>query len=55
MGWTRTRKTFAFAMEMMCLGLFGWAVVWPLASPIARGELARECKPVLEVLASWTP
>ena len=50
-GWTR--KTFAMAMHISCLGLFGLIVVWPLASPIASGELAREFKPVLEVLAAW--
>lgn len=52
-GWTR--KTFALAMHLTCLGLFGWMVVWPVASPIARGELAREFKPVLEALGSWAP
>ena len=52
-GWTR--KTFAIAVHMACLGLFGLIVVWPVASPIARGELAREFKPVLEALGSWTP
>jgi hypothetical protein len=48
-GWTR--KTLALAMHMACLGLFGLIVVWPVASPLARGELAREFQPVLEVLA----
>jgi hypothetical protein len=51
-GWTR--KTLAIAMHITCLGLFGLTVVWPVASPIASGELAREFKPVLEVLAAWT-
>lgn len=52
-GWTR--KTFAMTMHITCLGLFGLTVVWPLASPIASGELAREFKPVLQALASWLP
>ena len=50
-----TRKTLALAMHMACLGLFGLIVVWPVASPLARGELAREFKPVLEVLAGLAP
>lgn len=50
-GWTR--KTLALAMHLACLGLFGLMVVWPVASPIARGELAREFKPLLEALESW--
>jgi hypothetical protein len=47
-----TRKTFALAIHMTCLGLFGLTVVWPVASPMASGELAREFKPVLEALAA---
>lgn len=50
-GWAR--KTFALALHMTCLGLFGLFVVWPVASPASSGELAREFKPVLQVLASW--
>ena len=45
------RKTLAIAMHMACLGLFGLTVVLPVASPIARGELEREFKPVLQALA----
>lgn len=52
-GWTR--KTFALVVHLTCLGLFGLFVVWPVASPIARGELASEFKPVLEALAGETP
>jgi hypothetical protein len=48
-GWTR--KTFAIAMHMSCLALFGLTVVWPVASPMASGELAREFAPVLQALA----
>ncbi len=51
-GWTR--KTVALAMHLACLGLFGLTVVWPVASPVARGELMREFKPLLEVVARWT-
>ena len=49
-GWAR--KTLAIAMHMACLALFGLTVVLPVASPIARGELAREFKPVLEALSA---
>ena len=47
-GWTR--KTLALAMHLACLGLFGLIVVWPVASPLARDELAREFKPLLDAL-----
>ena len=47
-GWAR--KTFALALHMTCLGLFGLFVVWPVASPLSSGELAREFKPVLQAL-----
>lgn len=50
-GWRR--KAFAMALHMACLGLFGATVVWPVVSPVARGELAREFKPALEALAAW--
>lgn len=50
-GWRR--KTFALALHVACLALFGASVVWPVASPIARGELAREFKPVLEAWEGW--
>lgn len=49
-----TRKTFALTLHVGCLGLFGLLVVWPVASPLASGELAREFKPVLEALAAWS-
>lgn len=49
------RKTFALALHMTCLGLFGLFVVWPVASPLSSGELAREFKPVLQALATWSP
>ena len=52
-GWTR--KAAAMAMHIACLALFGLIVVWPLASPIASGELAREFKPVLDALAACGP
>lgn len=54
-GWRR--KTFALALHVGCLGLFGFFVVWPVASPIARGQLAREFQPVVDVLAAqgWWP
>ena len=51
-GWTR--KAFAIALHLSCLALFGLTVVWPVASPLASGELAREFKPVLEALANWS-
>lgn len=50
-GWGR--KTLAVAMHFICLGLFGLIVVWPVASPLASGQLAREFKPELEALATW--
>jgi len=50
-GWTR--KTLAVATHFTCLAFFGLLVVWPVASPIASGELAREFKPVLQALATW--
>jgi len=52
-GWMR--KAMAMAMHVACLALFGLMVVWPLASPIASGELAREFKPVLDALAACGP
>jgi hypothetical protein len=48
------RKTFALALHMTCLGLFGVLVVWPVVSPIASGELAREFEPLLRAWASWS-
>lgn len=54
-GWRR--KTLALALHVGCLGLFGFFVVWPVASPIARGQLAREFQPVIDVLVAqgwWT-
>ena len=39
---------------MACLALFGLAVVWPVVSPVASGELAREFEPVLQALAAWS-
>jgi hypothetical protein len=50
-GWTR--KTLALAMHLACLALFWWTVVAPVASPIARGELAREFKPLREAWVAW--
>ncbi|WP_222622803.1 hypothetical protein [Ramlibacter cellulosilyticus] len=50
-GWGQ--KTFAIATHVTCLGLFGLVVVWPIASPLASGELAREFAPVLELLVAW--
>jgi hypothetical protein len=50
-----TRKTMALGMHLTCLGLFGLLVVWPVARPIATGELAREFKPMLQELATRTP
>lgn len=54
-GWRR--KAVALALHVGCLGLFGFSVVWPVASPIARGELAREFQPVVDVLVAqgWWP
>ena len=52
-GWTR--KAAAVAMHLACLALFGLIVVWPVASPIASGELGREFQPVLQALAAWAP
>jgi hypothetical protein len=54
-GWWR--KTVALALHVSCLGFFGFFVVWPVASPIARGQLAREFQPVVDVLVAqgwWT-
>jgi hypothetical protein len=51
-GWTR--KLFALALHMACLALFGLFVVWPVAAPIARGELEREFRPVLQAWSAWT-
>jgi hypothetical protein len=48
----RTRKGMAITLHMACLAVFGLTVVWPVASPLARDELAREFKPVLEALAA---
>ena len=45
------RKAMAIALHTTCLGLFGILVVWPVVSPIASGELAREFRPLLEALA----
>lgn len=45
------RKAVAVALHTTCLGLFGILVVWPVVSPLASGELAREFKPVLDALA----
>lgn len=52
-GWTR--KALALSMHCSCLALFGLLVVWPVLSPIASGELAREFEPVLEALAALAP
>lgn len=54
-GWRR--KAAAAVLHVTCLALFGFLVVWPVASPIARGELAREFRPVVDVLAAqgWWP
>jgi hypothetical protein len=41
------RKLLAAAMHMACLALFWVLVVWPVAGPMASGELAREFGPVL--------
>jgi hypothetical protein len=49
-GWAR--KTLAIAIHMTCLALFGLTVVWPVASPLASGELAREFAPVLQALGA---
>ncbi|MCG2594378.1 hypothetical protein LZ009_16500 [Ramlibacter sp. XY19] len=48
----RTRKGMAMVLHLSCLALFGLTVVLPVASPLARGELAREFKPVFEALAA---
>jgi hypothetical protein len=50
-GWTR--KTFALAMHLACLALFWVTVVWPVASPVGSGELAREFQVVRETSAAW--
>lgn len=50
-GWRR--KTFAMTLHAGGLGLFGVTVVWPVLSPIARGELARDFAPLLAALAAW--
>lgn len=39
-------------MHAACLVLFALVVVWPVASPIASGEVAREFQPVLQALAA---
>jgi uncharacterized BrkB/YihY/UPF0761 family membrane protein len=50
-GWTR--KTFALAMHLACLGLFGLTVVLPVVGPLGSGELAREFQPVQQACAAW--
>lgn len=51
-GWTR--KTLALLTHLGCLALFWFLVVWPVVSPVARGELAREFEPVRKAWSDWT-
>ncbi len=51
-GWTR--KAFALALHMTCLGLFALVVVWPLVSSVSSGALAREFGPALDAWTCWT-
>jgi len=46
------RKACAVAMHLLFLGLFWLLVVSPVVSSIAKGDLAREFKPVLDGLAA---
>lgn len=48
-----TRKTFALALHLACLGLFALTVVLPVVGPVASGELAREFQPLQAACAAW--
>lgn len=49
-GWTY--KTFALAMHLACLGVFGLTVVVPVVGPVGSGELARDLHALQEACAA---
>jgi thiosulfate reductase cytochrome b subunit len=50
-GWTR--KALAVALHLACCWLFVMTVVWPVASPAAQREIAREFKPLRDAWVEW--